>query len=185
MGPGQKSKIIPSPTYKIKKWKLNRGFVKKREPAVRHLWDVMICGSRRITGSWILWAPMKGIWWHLHVWSSNFLLSSSLTLFFFMFIIFELEVICCKREIDSGTARPFEPTFLRIRLFMALRSWAYILNIGIRDLTAVDELVFVKCLFPDNFLFILGILVLNFLGLNIIILSSSIGWNFQWIKFQS
>ena len=41
-----------------------------REPAVRHLWDVMICGSQRITGSWILWAPMKGIWWHLHVWSS-------------------------------------------------------------------------------------------------------------------
>ena len=30
----------------------------------------MICGSQRITGSWILWAPMKGIWWHLHVWSS-------------------------------------------------------------------------------------------------------------------
>ena len=30
----------------------------------------MICGSRRITGSWILWAPMNGIWWHLHVWSS-------------------------------------------------------------------------------------------------------------------
>ena len=27
---------------------------------------------------------------------------------------------------------------------MALRSWAYILNIGIRDLTAVDELVFVE-----------------------------------------
>ena len=42
----------------------------EREPAVRHLWDVMICGSQRITGSWILWAPMKGIWWHLHVWSS-------------------------------------------------------------------------------------------------------------------
>ena len=30
--------------------------------------------------------------------------------------------------------------------------------------------------FPFDFLFILGILVLNFLGLNIIILSSSIGW---------
>ena len=37
----------------------------EREPAVRHLWDVMICGSQRITGSWILWAPMKGIWWTL------------------------------------------------------------------------------------------------------------------------
>ena len=47
---------------------------------------------------------------------------------------------------------------------MALRSWAYILNIGIRDLTAVDELVFVKCLFPDNFLFfILNLLLPVFL----------------------
>jgi len=31
------------------------------------LWDVMICGSQRIIGSWILRAPMKGLWWHLHV----------------------------------------------------------------------------------------------------------------------
>lgn len=30
----------------------------------------MICGSPRITGSWILRAPTKGFWWHLHVGSS-------------------------------------------------------------------------------------------------------------------
>ena len=31
----------------------------------------MICGSRRITGSWIQRAPMEGFWRHLHVGSST------------------------------------------------------------------------------------------------------------------
>ena len=36
----------------------------------RLLESLMIGGSRRITGSWIPRAPMKGFWWHLHVGSS-------------------------------------------------------------------------------------------------------------------
>ncbi len=36
------------------------------------LWlTVKICGSPRITGSWIPRSPMKGFWWHLHVGSST------------------------------------------------------------------------------------------------------------------
>ena len=46
---------------------LNRGEGNQR---ASHLFFLMICGSRRITGSWIPRAPMKGFWWHLHVGSS-------------------------------------------------------------------------------------------------------------------
>ena len=37
---------------------------------------VKICGSQRITGSWIPRSPLKEFWWHLHVGSFSFIFSS-------------------------------------------------------------------------------------------------------------
>ena len=83
----------------------------KEEPAVRHLWDVMICGSRRITGSWILWAPMNGIWWHLHVWSSIIFLvrflskAAAANHLFLWFIVYSTCHVFSKTDLNDKQTR--------------------------------------------------------------------------------
>ena len=67
----------------------------------------MICGSRRITGSWISRAPMKGFWWHLHVGSS--------ILWCHLLGILELELIFVSFNVDQRSRRLPSWVFLRYR----------------------------------------------------------------------